>query len=301
MEIIEMIRYFRKKNIYQWNHWVKETTGNEMTRKERDRILNVMEAYYETVFRKEEMILRPYLIRVIQNEKRKCQAEGLWNWIGKIHTRLQVEETEIIYLKNHEFKYKKKELNTVFLTVSTFVYPHLWLFKHRQELEVVKGVIVESIESDIPEDLVQIFKVLGDKTRLRIIKLMSESELYDAALKNTKSFMKPRMIRMRAFGMCAPMDNEAYCVMGNNSAKNCAALIADPEYLQEIAEMIGTDYYIVPLGIEGFVVVPEAYCDVDMQKDALKGTNEASQKDTLFLSNDLYFYGSETGELSVVQ
>ena len=43
MEIIEMIRYFRKKNIYQWNHWVKETTGNEMTRKERDRILNVME------------------------------------------------------------------------------------------------------------------------------------------------------------------------------------------------------------------------------------------------------------------
>ena len=69
------------------------------------------------------------------------------DWIGKIHTRLQVEETEVIYLKNHEFKYKKKELNTVFLTVSTFVYPHLWLFKHRQELEVVKGVIVESIES----------------------------------------------------------------------------------------------------------------------------------------------------------
>lgn len=130
---------------------------------------------------------------------------------------------------------------------------------------------------------------------------MSESELYDAALKNTKSFMKPRMIRMRAFGMCAPMDNEAYCVMGNNSAKNCSALIADPEYLQEIAEMIGTDYYIVPLSIEEFVVVPEAYCDVDIQKDTLKGTNEASKEDKLFLSNDLYFYGSGTKELSVVQ
>lgn len=130
---------------------------------------------------------------------------------------------------------------------------------------------------------------------------MSESELYDAALKNTKSFMKPRMIRMRALGMCAPMDNEAYCVMGNNSVKKCSALIADPEYLQEIAEMIGTDYYIVPWGIEGFNVVPAAYCDVDMQKDALKGTNEASKKNKLFLSNDLYFYGSGTGELSVVQ
>ena len=130
---------------------------------------------------------------------------------------------------------------------------------------------------------------------------MSESKLYDAALKNTKSFMKPRMIRMRAFGMCAPMENETYCVIGNNSTKNCSALIADPEYLQEITEMIGTDYYNVPLSIEGFVVVSEAYCDVDMQKDALKRTNEASKKDKLFLSNDLYFYGSETGELSVVQ
>ena len=38
--------------------------------------------------------------------------------------------------------------------------------------------------------------------------------------------------------------------------------------------MIGTDYYIVPLGIEGFNVVPAAYCDVDMKKDALKRTNE---------------------------
>ena len=45
----------------------------------------------------------------------------------------------------------------------------------QQELEVVKGVIVESIESDIPEDLVQIFKVLGDKTRLRIIKLLMQN------------------------------------------------------------------------------------------------------------------------------
>ena len=126
MEIIEMIRYFRKKNMYQWNHWVKETTGNEMTRKERDRILNVMEAYYETVFRKEEMILRPYLIRVIQNEKRKCQAEGLWKKKRKIHTRLQVEETEVIYLKNHEFKYKKKSIEYGISTVSTFVYPHLY-------------------------------------------------------------------------------------------------------------------------------------------------------------------------------
>ena len=91
------------------------------------------------------------------------------------------------------------------------------------------------------------------------------------------------------------------CQIKERLRKKNLSLMADPEYLQEIAEMIGTDYYIVPLDIKGFVVVPEAYCDVDMQKNALKGTNEARKKDKLFLSNDLYFYGSGTGELSVVQ
>lgn len=105
---------------------------------------------------------------------------------------------------------------------------------------------------------------------------------------------------MRPFGMCSPMANKTYCVMGNNSAKNCAALMADPEYLQEIAETIG-DYYIVPLSIEEFVVVPEAYCDIDMQKDMLRRTNEERAEYKLFLSNDLYFYDSKTRELSVVQ
>ena len=76
--------------------------------------------------------------------------------------------------------------------------------------------------------------------------------------------------------------------------------MADPEYLQEIAEMVGTDYYIVPLNIEGFVIVQAAYCDVDVQKEMLKATNEESMKDKLFLSNDLYFYNSKTRELSVV-
>lgn len=78
MEIIEMIRYFRKKNIYQWNHWVKETTGNEMTRKERDRILNVMEAYYETVHEIEDAspnwnrdITFKYIDEMINDTKQK--------------------------------------------------------------------------------------------------------------------------------------------------------------------------------------------------------------------------------------
>ena len=175
MEIVEMIAFFRRKNIYQWNQWVKDSTGKEMDKNGSDRVLEVMRKYYESVFRKEEIILRPYLMRIIQDEKIKCPKDGLWNWVGKIHSRLQVERTDIVYMKNREFRYKIEEICTVFITVSTFVHPHLWLFKNRQGLEIVKGVIVEQIESEIPEELVRVFKALGDKTRLRIVKLLLQN------------------------------------------------------------------------------------------------------------------------------
>ena len=129
---------------------------------------------------------------------------------------------------------------------------------------------------------------------------MSEPELYAVAQKNTKAFMKPQISSMACFGLCEPLANYTFNVIGDRSTKNCSALMADPEYLQEIAEMVGTDYYIVPLSIEGFVIVQAAYCDVDVQKEMLKATNEENMKDKLFLSNDLYFYNSKTRELSVV-
>lgn len=172
MEIVEMLAYFQRKNIYQWNQWIKDSAGNEMSKNDRDRVLLTMKQYYDLVFQKEEIILRTYLMRALQNEKEKCKKEGIWDWIGTIHSRLQVEPEEVVYMKNREFRYKKAEIQTVWMTVSTFVHPHLWLYKHAQELEVVKGVGVEQTEEDIPEDFVQLLKALGDKNRLRIIKLL---------------------------------------------------------------------------------------------------------------------------------
>lgn len=172
MEIVEMLAYFQGKNIYQWNQWIKDSAGSKMSKNDRDRVLRVMKQYYDLVFRKEEIILRTYLMRVLQDEKEKCKKDGMWKWIGTIHSRLQVESEEVVYMKNREFRYKKSEIQTIWMTVSTFVYPHLWLYKHGDELEVVKGIIVEQAKGDIPEEFVQLFKAFGDKNRLRIIKLL---------------------------------------------------------------------------------------------------------------------------------
>lgn len=91
MEIVEMLAYFQGKNIYQWNQWIKDSAGSKMSKNDRDRVLRVMKQYYDLVFRKEEIILRTYLMRVLQDEKEKCKKDGMWKWIGTIHSRLQVE------------------------------------------------------------------------------------------------------------------------------------------------------------------------------------------------------------------
>ena len=172
MEIIEMLTFFRKKDIYQWNRWIKHPEGKEMSREDRDRVLKVMEEYYETIFRKEEIILRPYLLRAIREEKEKCRKEGLWNWCKSIHPRLCVGQDTLIYRKNREYQYEKKAIGTVFLTASTFVHPHLWLYKSDRGLEIVKDIMAENADENIPEDFAMVFKALGDKTRLKIIRLL---------------------------------------------------------------------------------------------------------------------------------
>ena len=124
MEIVEMLHFFRNKNIYQWNEWVKRSVGKEMSVKERNRILDIVEKYYKCVFKNEEMILRPYLVRILQKEKEKCLKEGLWNWCGNVHSRLKIKQDTIVYKKNQEYGFEKKALNKIFITASTFVHPH---------------------------------------------------------------------------------------------------------------------------------------------------------------------------------
>lgn len=170
MEIGELLAFFRTMNIYQWNSWVRRPAEREMTIGEKDRILRTVNRYYESVFCREELILRPYLLRVLRDEREDLKRQGLWNWCEKIHTRLRVEEDALLYLKNREYRFEKRNIRTVFVTASTFVSPHLWLYQNAGRLEVVKGILTEQADREVPADLVRMLRALGERTRLQIIR-----------------------------------------------------------------------------------------------------------------------------------
>lgn len=169
MEILELLAWFQKMNIYEWNRWIA-SSGKTMGIKDRDQILDVTRRYYETSFQKEELFYRAYLKRFLREEAARCRETGLWNWCRQIHPRLSVEEDALIYRKNREYRIAKTEIRTVSLTASTFVAPHLWLYHSGHTLELVKTVLLEQVSPGIPEDFLLLFRALGDRNRLRIIR-----------------------------------------------------------------------------------------------------------------------------------
>ncbi|MCI8639423.1 MAG: winged helix-turn-helix transcriptional regulator [Coprococcus sp.] len=171
LEILELLEVLRKKNIYQWNTMI-HYTGKQMCIEERDVIINTIETYYYQSYRGEERLLNFYLKKMIDNELKAIQTNGIWRWCKKVHPRLIVEKEELIYRKNHEYRISKKEIQKIFLSVSTFLDPHLWFYRYGNELEIVMGISVERREEIISEDTVAIFKALGDSTRLKIIRLL---------------------------------------------------------------------------------------------------------------------------------
>lgn len=62
------------------------------------------------------------------------------------------------------------EIHTVYATVSTFLSPHLWLYERNGYIQFIKSVVVERKDEGIPQDFLNVFRALGDETRLKIIR-----------------------------------------------------------------------------------------------------------------------------------
>lgn len=213
MNIVEMLSFFKRKNIFQWNDWIKYSE-KIMSIEERNKILQLMEQYYHEIFKKEEIILKAYLIRILKEEAEKCKKEGVWVWSKNIHSRLSIEQDAIVYMKNREYRFQKNELNKIFVTVSTFVSPHLWLYENNHELEIVKGISVEQIQNDIPNDLMLIFKVLGNTTRLKIIRHLlygvSTTQALSQEMKLSEAAISKHLKIMREAGMVKKTKNGSF-------------------------------------------------------------------------------------------
>lgn len=157
----------------------------EMLNESIDEIIEFLKDYYQNFFYKDLAFGEPLMIRFIKKEFERCQKVGLYNYINGLHPRIEVTETKVNFHKYKLFEIFKNDLETVIVYADSFMMPHLLIGIEKNELCLISpAYITEPNRQHMPEDTLQIFKGLGDKTRLNILKYLYKQPMTTQGLAN---------------------------------------------------------------------------------------------------------------------
>ncbi len=137
----------------------------------------------------------------------------------------------------------------------------------------------------------------------------SEEELYEAALRNLHKdgYMVKNLMEMfaaRMYGMDEVnvdfREEPDMLVITNMSGLYGASGILCKEYLNKAAEMFGCGIYVLPSSVHEVIAVPDSIVsDISSLGDLVKEVNGTVVNEEEFLSDSVYYYSPETGELKV--
>lgn len=114
-------------------------------------------------------------------------------------------------------------------------------------------------------------------------------ELHQLAYENTRRLFPAAITR--AF------DN--FYIMTNEHILNGATTIACTEYLEELAEKVGSDYYIIPGSIHEIYAVPACLHKTENLLKMLREGNDGYAGRNEILSTSIYFYSCEKKALEI--
>lgn len=130
------------------------------------------------------------------------------------------------------------------------------------------------------DDCVTSFRVTNPMVELLKI---TEHELFDAAMANTK----------KAGYFTSDFDGISMFVITTKEAMYGASALLHPEVMQELADNVGSDLYILPSSIHEIIALPcSIYSDTDSLRAMVREINEDSSKvaPDEVLGNDIYLY-----------
>lgn len=136
-----------------------------------DDIIDFLKDYYHNFFYKDLAFGAPIMIRFLKKEFERCQKVGLYTYMNGLHPRIEVTENKVNFHKYRLFEIYKKDLEEVIIYGDSFMMPHLLIGIEPNQIRLISPAYITEPNSDhMPEDTLLIFKGLGDKTRLNILK-----------------------------------------------------------------------------------------------------------------------------------
>ena len=143
---------------------------------------------------------------------------------------------------------------------------------------------------------------------------VSEDRLFEMASENTKELFPPKVTSMadviRSFmgadfdAMSADdisemMGESVLWVVSNEMGVNGASLMVYGDVLDEVAERIGDDIYVIPSSLHEVLAVPASELDPKEIADMVSDINRNVVNEEDRLSNQVFFYDRGARELSV--
>lgn len=141
---------------------------------------------------------------------------------------------------------------------------------------------------------------------------VSEEELHELAVQNARR-LKPRDLRPIAEvvqELCEasgawmpPLDDGPSLMVLTSEDKTFGAInMALPEVMAEAAEAIGGDFYILPSSVHEILLMPESHgSEEEMLAQLVREVNSTEVSPNEVLSDSVYFYSREKGEVTKVQ
>lgn len=138
---------------------------------------------------------------------------------------------------------------------------------------------------------------------------LCEEELYDLALENTRRIMPPVVIKMS--DLMSELEEElvvkqreevtedvmAY-VIRNEQGKRGAVSILYSDVMEDVAEKLGGDFYLIPSSMHEFIAIPKPLnVSLDDLQEHVHYTNLMKVNSTDRLSNQVYEYDTATGQV----
>ncbi|MBC8059531.1 MAG: winged helix-turn-helix transcriptional regulator, partial [Clostridiaceae bacterium] len=136
----------------------------------RRELIACLKSYYYIYFEKELRFIEPLLIRNMRKQIGIMEKIGLEAFITTIHNRIEITPSSFVLHKYVDFIAPFDGLKKIDIRISSFIDPHLLISMSEGTLQfTLRAHLLENVD-ELPLDLYNTMKALGDDTRLKILK-----------------------------------------------------------------------------------------------------------------------------------
>ena len=136
-----------------------------------------------------------------------------------------------------------------------------------------------------------------------------EEDLYEFAFENTRRFMPPEVLKMASLiekieGALGLQQNKedakdamVYVIRNEQGARGAVSILYN-DVMEDVAEKIGGDFYLIPSSMHEFIAIPKPLgVSLDDLQEHVHYTNLMHVKTSDRLSHQVYEYDTATGQV----